>query len=118
VSYTRTDGTRMAARLEPRPPRVAGRDELLAEMDRRLGEGDGGGPVVVALTGIGGIGKTTAALEFAHRHVGRYDVVWHFHAEDATALLAQFGEPWAPASGTRSWRRSGRGSPGRRTRTR
>ena len=33
---------------------------------------------------------TTAALEYAYRHIDHYQIIWMFHAEDATALLTQF----------------------------
>ncbi|GGM60830.1 hypothetical protein GCM10007977_072930 [Dactylosporangium sucinum] len=71
-------------RLDPRPGQVLGRDELLAGIAGRLAGG------VVALCGLGGVGKTTAALEYAYRHLDAYALVWMFHAEEATALLAQF----------------------------
>ena len=38
-------------RLAPRPPFLAGRDELLAELDARLAGGEGRGPRIVALYG-------------------------------------------------------------------
>ncbi|GAA3300695.1 hypothetical protein GCM10020218_093010 [Dactylosporangium vinaceum] len=37
-------------------------------------------------------GKTTAALEYAYRHLDEYALVWMFRAAEATALLAQFHE--------------------------
>ncbi|GGM78708.1 tetratricopeptide repeat protein [Dactylosporangium sucinum] len=77
-------------RLDPRPGQVVGRDALLAEVGARLAAAPR--PGVVALCGLGGVGKTTAALEYAYRHLDGYDLVWMFHAEEATGLLAQFHE--------------------------
>jgi hypothetical protein len=79
-------------RLAPRPVFLAGREELLAELDDRLTGGDGPGPRTVALCGLGGAGKTSVALEYAHRHLGEVAVAWQFPAEDATVLAAAFGE--------------------------
>jgi hypothetical protein len=58
-------------RLAPRPVFLAGREELLAVLEDRLAGGDGAGPRVAALCGLGGAGKTSVALEYAHRHLGR-----------------------------------------------
>jgi Domain of unknown function (DUF4062) len=81
-----------ALRLAPRPAFLAGREELLAELDTRLADDDGGGPRVVALCGLGGAGKTSVALEYAHRHLAGAGVVWQFPAEDRSVLAAGFGE--------------------------
>jgi hypothetical protein len=79
-------------RLAPRPPPLAGREELLAELDARLSAGDGQGPRIVALHGLGGAGKTSVALEYAHRHLAEVGVAWQFPAEDPALLVAEFGE--------------------------
>ena len=79
-------------RLAPRPPELAGREALLAELDARLAAGDGPGPRIVALCGLGGAGKTSVAVEYAYRHLGETGVAWQFPAEDATVLAAGFGE--------------------------
>ena len=79
-------------RLAPRPVFLAGRDELLAELDARLAGGGGAGPRVVALYGLGGAGKTSVALEYAHRHLGEVAVAWQLPAEDPAVLAAGFGE--------------------------
>jgi hypothetical protein len=79
-------------RLAPRPASLAGREQLLAELQERLSRGDSIGPRVVALYGLGGAGKTSVALEHAHAHVDEYGVVWQFAAEDGAALSAGFAE--------------------------
>ena len=79
-------------RLAPRPVFLAGREELLAELDARLAGDDGAGPRVVALCGLGGAGKTSVAVEYAHRHLGEVGVAWQLPAEDPAVLAAGFGE--------------------------
>jgi hypothetical protein len=78
-------------RLTPRPVFLAGREELLAELDTglatRLGQP---GPRMVALCGLGGAGKTSVAVEYAHRHLGEVGVCWQFDAEDRAVLAAEF----------------------------
>ena len=81
-----------ALRLAPRPVFLAGRKQLLAELEARLAEDDGVGPRVVALCGLGGAGKTSVALEYAHRQLGDARVAWQFPAEDPAVLEAGFGE--------------------------
>ena len=77
--------------LPPRPTLLAGREDLLAGLDARLSGGDGPWPRMVALHGLGGAGKTTAAVEYAHRHLAEVGLAWQFPAEDADLLLAEFG---------------------------
>jgi hypothetical protein len=83
---------RRVLRLAPRPVFLAGREELLAELDARLTGGDGAGPRVVALCGLGGAGKISVALEYAHRHLAEVGVCWQLPAEDPAVLAAGFGE--------------------------
>jgi len=82
---------RRVLRLAPRPVFLAGREELLADLDARLAE-DGAGPRVVALCGLGGAGKTSVALEYAHRHLAGAGLAWQFPADDPAVLAAGFGE--------------------------
>jgi len=57
-----------------------------------------------AVTGLGGIGKTQAALEYAHRHAGDYKLIWWVNAdtpatlaEDLQALAVRLALPEAAA---------------------
>jgi tetratricopeptide (TPR) repeat protein len=45
----------------------------------------------VVLCGLGGAGKTSVAVEYAHRHLAELGVCWQFPAEDPAALAADFG---------------------------
>jgi len=57
---------------------LAGREELLAALDAQLAAGDGPAPRTVALCGLGGAGKTSVAVEYAHRHLAEVSVAWQF----------------------------------------
>ena len=81
-----------ALRLASRPVFLAGQEDLLAELEARLTSSDGAGPRVVALCGLGGAGKTSVALEYAHRHLGEVGVCWQLSAEEPAVLAAGFGE--------------------------
>jgi hypothetical protein len=83
---------RKPVRLAPRPVFLAGREELLAKLGNRLAGDEGAGPRVVALYGLGGAGKTSVALEYAHRQLGGVGVAWQLAAEDPAVLAAGFGE--------------------------
>jgi uncharacterized protein DUF4062/NB-ARC domain-containing protein len=64
-----------------------GRDTLLADLGLALGSR--GAAVVHALHGMGGVGKTSTAIEYVHRHAGGYDVVWWVAAEDLALIPDQ-----------------------------
>ncbi|MGW4651141.1 FxSxx-COOH system tetratricopeptide repeat protein [Kitasatospora sp. NPDC004289] len=75
--------------VPPRNPSFTGRAELLAELHLRLGASTTA--VVTApqtLQGLGGVGKTQLALEYAHRYRDRYDLVWWIDAEQAALIPA------------------------------
>jgi hypothetical protein len=76
--------------LAPRPPLLAGREELLAGLDARLSRAAAAGPRIIALHGLGGAGKTSVAVEYAHRHQAGCGVVWQFPAEDRAVLAGEF----------------------------
>src|SRR3954466_5047411 len=75
-------------RVPPRNPRFTGRDGMLAELRRRLHTGEAT-LVVQALYGLGGVGKTQLALEYAHRYAADYDLVWWLDAEQPVLITDQ-----------------------------
>lgn len=66
-----------------RNPAFTGREGLLNAVRGALVSGD---PVAVqALRGMGGVGKTQIAIEYAHRHADGYDVVRWLNAGEPDA---------------------------------
>ena len=76
----------------------------------------GAGPRVVVLCGLGGAGKTSVAVEYAHRQAGGVGVAWELPAEDPSVLAAGFGELaaqlGAAEAGTGGAGARGAGAPG------
>jgi tetratricopeptide (TPR) repeat protein len=66
-----------------------GRDLLLAEVHSRLSASE---LAVrrVALTGLGGVGKTQLAAEYAYQQQADYDLVWWARAEQLTSVLGDY----------------------------
>ena len=71
--------TLRAWNIPARNPAFTGRDELLAAVQARLEAGHAA--VVQALYGMGGVGKTQLAAEYAHRFASSYDLTWWIDAE-------------------------------------
>jgi hypothetical protein len=67
--------------IPARNPSFTGRDELLKGVRDRLRAGEK--TVVQALQGMGGVGKTQMAAEYAYRFAGAYDVGWWVTCEQS-----------------------------------
>jgi Tetratricopeptide repeat len=82
----------MAVWLSPRPALLAGRETLLGDLHAHLMAGGGSQVRTAALCGLAGVGKTSVAVEYAHRHLDEKNVVWQLAAEDPAVLVAGMAE--------------------------
>jgi hypothetical protein len=75
-----------------RNPNFTGRDDLLAKLRKTLSGGKTTALTQQAIHGLGGVGKTQLALEYAYRYAGEYDLVWWINSEESTVLAAEYAE--------------------------
>jgi AAA ATPase-like protein len=89
-------GPRWPELFEHVPPRdlnFTGREEALTSLHRLLMQAQRPAAITqAAVHGLGGMGKTTLAAEYAHRHAGEYAGVWWAPAETRSGLLASLVE--------------------------
>jgi tetratricopeptide (TPR) repeat protein len=83
--------------LRSRNASFTGRDRVLERLRDRLLHGSAAGSAPPqALHGLGGVGKTQVALEYAHRFKGDYDLVWWLPADQPELIpteLAKLARP-------------------------
>lgn len=99
-------GTARAERAEPRfpgalpdiwniphlrNPNFTGRKELLKSLRDALTSGRTAA-VTQAIAGLGGVGKTQLAVEYAYRHKSDYSLVWWVRAEESATLTGDYAD--------------------------
>jgi len=72
-----------------RNPNFTGREDHLASLKMALGSGKPAA-LTQAIHGLGGVGKTQLALEYAYRKVAEYDIVWWVRSEEPATLAADY----------------------------
>ncbi len=72
-----------------RNPNFTGREEHLASLKMALSSGKPAA-LTQAIHGLGGVGKTQLALEYAYRNVAEYDIVWWVRSEEPATLAADY----------------------------
>ena len=98
AGFAEEGGPSVAARLPPiwniaeeRNAHFTGRDEMLAALHQALCSGETAA-LTQAISGLGGVGKTTLALEYAYRYAGEYEGIWWIHAEEPATLARDYAE--------------------------
>ncbi|NUR62183.1 MAG: tetratricopeptide repeat protein [Catenulispora sp.] len=83
--------------LRSRNASFTGRDRILERLRDRLLHGSAAGSAPPqALHGLGGVGKTQLALEYAHRFKGDYDLVWWVPADQPELIPTELAKLAGP----------------------
>jgi tetratricopeptide (TPR) repeat protein len=92
----RSPGPRFFGGVPFRNPHFTGRVDLLERLHAMLRSGTTQMALLPhALHGLGGVGKTQVAIEYAWRYAAEYDLVWWIRAESLTTVrsgLSELGE--------------------------
>ncbi len=99
-----------------RNPNLIGRDTLLRAVHQTWRDGQ---PAIwaQAFHGLGGVGKTQLAVEYAYRYASDYDTVWWLQAETESTLIQDYvvlaqalnlpeqhaAQPWAAVTAVHLW---------------
>lgn len=78
--------------VPPRNPNFTGRVALLDELNERLEPGEMTAVLPQALHGLGGVGKSQLAVEYAYRNRARFDVIWWIPAEQSVSIASSLAE--------------------------
>jgi tetratricopeptide (TPR) repeat protein/transcriptional regulator with XRE-family HTH domain len=73
-----------------RNPFFTGRSEILQALHTAFNAGESGPRQALAICGLGGIGKTQTAIEYAYRYREDYQLVFWIRAETSELLIADF----------------------------
>ncbi|MBV8552172.1 MAG: tetratricopeptide repeat protein [Acidobacteriaceae bacterium] len=73
----------------PRNPNFTGRDQMLEDLHQKLNSGRSAA-LIQAISGMGGVGKTSLALEYCYRFASDYDLIWWLRAEQCATLAADY----------------------------
>ncbi|WP_308285685.1 FxSxx-COOH system tetratricopeptide repeat protein [Actinoplanes hulinensis] len=65
-----------------------GRVELLERLGATLSKESTTSVLPPTLKGLGGVGKTQLVIEYVHRNLDRYDLIWWIPAEQSSTVLA------------------------------
>ena len=77
--------------LAPANPDFIGREDALAQLHKTLSRN--GAAVITqahAITGLGGVGKSQAALAYCYRHLADHRLIWWLRAEEPATLAADY----------------------------
>jgi len=72
-----------------RNPNFTGRESLLTGIDDALAKGQHAA-LTQAVVGLGGVGKTQLALEYAYQYAGDYSVIWWVRSEEPAQLASDY----------------------------
>lgn len=76
----------------PRNPLFTGRKAILDELAQHLTTTAKGAVPLIAITGLGGVGKTQLVLETCYRHLHDYDLIYWLYADEAATLGGNLAE--------------------------
>jgi len=74
--------------LHNRNPSFTGREDLLSMIKDQLVKNET--VSIIALNGLGGIGKTQLANEYSHKYANNYNIIWWIRAEEITTLRLDY----------------------------
>ena len=72
-----------------RNPNFTGRVELLRDLREAL-DGEKSAALTQAISGLGGVGKTQLAIEYAYRYANHYSLIWWVRSETPESLSADW----------------------------